>query len=283
MIDEFKNEMFGFIYMGGIKFPTPAVINVTFDDQGGATHHYPVISLAPQAPLRFFLKHTLIHSLLDAVFESENPRLENKGYVSKYKSLPEGNDYEMAVKETYRILTLLRNVITHNKSRLASNVGRLVCSYEKIGPKKQVIPIYLDASYDSLEILYSIALMRSKLKGSVDRYHQLMISAMYSTAVAQVAEFSDEYKASSGIGLKAVCLDRQIKWNRRYRVVSPEFAIHNDRIKFSKITVGEPWAGAEYVFTDGASSYVVPGEFLDEDGYIPMKDVLLWESVNKII
>lgn len=37
MLDEFKNEMFMFIYMGGIKFPTPAVINVTFDGQGGLT------------------------------------------------------------------------------------------------------------------------------------------------------------------------------------------------------------------------------------------------------
>lgn len=201
----------------------------------------------------------------------------------KNKSLPDGNDYEVAVKETYRILTLLRNVITHNKNKLASDVGKLVCSYDKIGPRKQVVPIYLDISYGSLEILYSIALMRSKLEGDVDRYHQLMISAMYSTAVSQVAEFSDEYKASSGVGLRAVCLDRQIKWKRRYRVVSPEFAIHNDGIKFSKFSVEEPWAAAEYVFTEGASSYVVPGEFLDENGYIHRKDFLLWESVNKII
>lgn len=286
MIDAFKNELLGFIYMGGIKFPAPSIIKVTFDEEGIATHHHKLISLAHQTSIGAFLKHTLIHSLLDAVFESENPHMENQGYVTKYKALPEENNYEMAVKETYRILTMVRNVITHNKSKLSFADGRLVCSYEKIGPRKQEIPIRLDISSGGLEILYSIAVMRSKLKGEVDHYHQLMIAAMYNTAIAKVADFQDEYRHGTGIPLRTVCISRQIRWNRRYRVTSPEFEIHGDSIRFTKFIVSEleqGWAGDEYLFNENGSDYVIPGEFLDDVGSIDRKELMSWKMINKII
>lgn len=286
MIENFKNELLGFIYMGGIKFPAPSIMKVTFDEEGIATHHHPIISLAHQTSIGAFLKHTLIHSLLDAVFESENPHMENQGYVTKYKALPEENNYEIAVKETYRILTMVRNVITHNKSKLSFANGRLVCSYEKIGPKKQEIPIRLDITLGGLEVLYSIAVMRSKLRGQVDHYHQLMISAMYRTAVNKVTDFQDEYRHSTGIPLRTVCISQQIGWNRRYRVTSPEFQVEGDNIRFKKFIVSEQeqgWAGDEYLFSENGSDYVIPGEFLDGAGSIDRKELMGWKMINKII
>lgn len=285
MIDTFKNELLRFIYMGGIKFPAPSIITVTFDEDKGSTHNFPIISLASQYSIGAFLKHIMIHSLLDAVFESEYPQIENKGYVDKYKALPEENNYDIAVKETYRILTMVRNVITHNKSKLSFADGRLVCSYERKMRNRET-PISLDISISGLEVLYSIAVMRSKLKGEVDRYHQLMIAAMYNTAVTKVVDFQDECLQSTGIPLRTICISRKVRWNRRYRVTSPEFEIQGDNIRFTKFIVSEPeqgWAGDEYLFSENGSDYIIPGEFLDDVGSIDRKDLVSWKMINKVI
>lgn len=283
MIDALKQEIFEFIYMGGVTFPAPEILMVKNDEP---PRNAP-ISLQNRTPLGFYLRHTLIHSLLDAVFESENPDLEDKGYVTKYKSLPEQNSYEIAVKEAYRVLTMLRNVITHNKSQLGWVDGRLVCSYEKIDKKKKKkTPIHLDITMKGLSILYGIALMRAKLKGEVDLYHQIMVTAMYNTAFGCVAEFKDEYRDSSGKELGAVCLKRPICWVRRYRVETPQFVIQADKVRFtvydlpeSELTLG----GVEYLFTLDGCEYLLPGEFLGDDGSISKADLACWKIINKII
>jgi len=278
MIDALKQEIFQFIYMGGVRFPSPEILIVRKDE---APRNAP-ISLQGRTTVGFYLRHTIIHSLLDAVFESENPDLEDKGYVFKYKSLPEQNNYEIAVKETYRILTMLRNVITHNKSQLSWIDERLVCSYKT----KRKTPIHLDITADGLSILYGIALMRSKLKGEVDRYHQIMVAAMYNSAVACVAEFKDEYRADKGVELRKVSLDRPIRWERRYRVESPEFVVQGDNLKFSIYDVTEPGrspGGDEYLFDLDGCEYLVPGEFLDFDGTISKSELECWQPINKVI
>lgn len=285
MIDIFKSELIRFIYMGGIKFPEPSIITITNDDRG-STQNFPIISLAPTYSIGAFLKHIMVHSLLDAVFESENPDLENRGYVQKYQALPEENNYEMAVKETYRILTMVRNVITHNKSKLAFTGDRLVCSYDKVVRNKPAIPLSLNISLGGLEVLYATAVLRSKLKGEVDRYHQLMITAMYNTAVASVTDFQDEYRHSKGIGLRHASVVRQIRWNRRYRVMSPEYEDQGDTVRFTKFMVPEPesgWAGDEYLFNENGSYYIIPGEFLKDDGSINKKELSSWKMINRII
>lgn len=283
MIDDFRSEMFSFIYMGGMTFSGPQIIQVDAD----GVFQNPVISLASKYYVGTFLKHIMIHSLLDAVFESENPGLEDLGYVQKYKKLPESNAYEIAVKETYRVLTMVRNVITHCKSKLASAEGRLVCSYmKKSNRNKELIPISIDITSGGLNILYSIAVMRSKLKGDVDAYHQLMIVAMYNSAKGKVADFQDEYRFSSDIPLRTVSTSQGVRWSRRYRLIAPDFIADEDSVRFTRFSVPEQdqaWAGDEYLYSEDGSDYIIPGEFLDEDGSIFRRDLVNWKVKNKVI
>ncbi len=118
MIENFKNELLNFIGIGGVKLLAPDVIKAEFDGVNTSIGHYSFITLGGASPVRFFLRHNLVYSLIVAVFESENPELEDKGYATKYKSLPETNDFGTAIKKKYRILSFMRNVIVHNKIKL---------------------------------------------------------------------------------------------------------------------------------------------------------------------
>lgn len=285
MIDVFKNEMLNFIMAGGVDLPSPDVIKTEFDGEKVSTSHYCYIPMGGgPTPVGFFLKHILIHSLLDAVFESEMPDLEDKGFVTKYKCLPDSDDYEKSVKETYRILTFVRNVAVHNKSKLAIENGRLGCSYKKWNSrKKKDITLVLDIGFRGLAILYSIAVMRAKLKGDVDRYHRLLISAMYKSAISEINEFDDEYKSDSGIGITDFSLDKNIRWRRRYRIASPIVKDEGSFIRFSRMPAYEDWASDEYLLEREGGTYIIPGEFLTDDGRIPKEELESWRLLNKVI
>ncbi|RRV42120.1 hypothetical protein EGJ86_05250 [Pseudomonas sp. o96-267] len=285
MIDAFKNEMLNFIMAGGVDLPSPDVIKTEFDGEKTSTSHYCYISMGGgPTPVGFFLKHILIYSLLDAVFESEIPDLEDKGFMAKYKRLPESDEYEKSVKETYRILTFVRNVAVHNKSKLTIENGRIGCSYKKWNQrKKNDIPLTLDIGYEGLAILYSIAVMRAKLKGDVDRYHRLLISAMYESALSEINIFDDEYKYDCGIGITNFSLDRKILWRRRYRIASPILKDEGDFIRFSRMPAYEDWASDEYLLERGEDKYIIPGEFLLDDGRLPKEELESWRLLNKVI
>lgn len=228
------------------------------------------------------LKAILIHSLIDAVLESENPELENTGYITKYKNLSKRNDFEIVINETYRILSFIRNIITHNKSKLIIENGRLKCSYVKSstrGPRD----LSLDISHSSLSILFAIAMLRSKITGEADKYHSLIISAMYKSALSGILEFSDEYTSTTQSRLSEINIVEGVKWRRRYRVKPQHEKFNGEKIKFARYPKLDEYSGDEYEFVHNNEIHIIPGEALDNNGEIPMQDALEWRITNKAL
>jgi len=286
MNNNFRSEILNFISTGGIKLHYPEITSTTVTHEGSSTEHRIRISIGGEQVITgFFIKHILTHSLLDAALDSENPEIENKSFMEKYNSLPSGTSFESATKETYRILTLIRNVITHNKSKLEESENGIKFSYKQ-HQKNNMLTIRI--SWKCLAILYAIAVIRSKLNPPADRYHQLIISAMYASAFPGVYEFSDVQHSKSGIPLQQVTLDRGIKWRRRYRVTNTvlNFSPTDNMVKITnrhRIHPEESWAGDEYLVFLDEQHYLVPGEFLDENGEICKSELVSWRRLNEVI
>lgn len=284
MNNKFKDEMLHFILYSGVHLPSPEIIDTALTENGISTKSSLYINLSGQGPsLGFYIKHILIYSLLDAAFESDIPSLEDKGFTKKYSSLPCDTNFDIAVKETYRILSFIRNVIIHNKSKLSSSNGQIKISYKKRNDrKKKDIYFALDMNHKALNILYSIAVMRAKLNGNVDNYHQIIISAMYKSALEHIKEFSDEYKDEHGTDIVNINL-QEIKWTRRYRVMSPVFEDGDDFIKIKRIPNMEEWAGDEYVISYKDVMHIIPGECIRDDGIVAKSEIDFWVSLNDVI
>lgn len=72
------------------------------------------LSLVPWLPILNIIGTLIIFSLSDGYLDIENDALVGLSFKGKYDKSNHFSDIEIIIKETYRILRLIRNEVVHN-------------------------------------------------------------------------------------------------------------------------------------------------------------------------
>lgn len=267
--------------MANLNVELPCIAKVILSDNGGINYKENVQfeGLLRAHGLGFFDFGSMYHSRIDEYFDKKYPNIEGKPFSVRYDSIDRKTNFDISVRETYRVLTLLRNAISHRKSSI-SDKGHFVefCYYKGNNEKS------LRINFFCLKILWGIAFLVSRLSdAAVDAYHQVMISAMYNSAIKGVETINDEHgqkvflKEHDGLGLD------QFKWHSRNHVFLNFTPYKGGKVRIPKLERGIHDTRFDYYFSLDGKSFLVPDEFLRDDGSIEHGDLMKWESFNDLL
>lgn len=258
----------------------PEVSEVRKNENGGNTilsEH--VVNIFSQRPkLNFYEENIMVHSLIDSWLDKMSPDLEGESFSEKYKLLSGRHEYNIPILETYRILTLLRNAVVHNRSEINLEKGMVHFSYS-FGKRGKLNCLRINSSY--LKVLRGIAFIVSRLSGEIDAYHQLIISAMYGSVVNGLATMADRHGAKvpldscNGFNLS------DFKWQSRYRCFQELGEVVDDKVSISRIRISDIRVGVDYFLSFDGKDFIVPGEILNDDNIIDIGELMGWEFLNK--
>lgn len=280
MFEVFKGEIHELFQFGSFDLPFPEIRLVEESGKMILPTAYMKIAGINHAPMKVLSRSLLIHSLLDAVLESENESFIDLTFQDKYQKLPASSDFEKSIRSTYRILSVLRNALTHRKDKFEQHGERIIFEYKRKG---KGAPQALDIDVQRLNFLLAVAYLRARMGSSVDRYHQFMATAMYRVGVENIGQFSDtrisEDKLFNGGGYR-------VGLNHRYRVKIPNVRKDGaDRYLIERKLISDyekAFAGSEYELTIGREVFLVPDEILGEGGSIDGEDLKSWRKTMDI-
>jgi len=124
--------------------------------------------------------------LLDAIIDFKHPALKNKNFKERYERLSnnKNTDFCIIFMEIYRLMTIFRNKVVHNKDAITFDDN----SFE-INDKL----IQLKISIEGVRLLNTIVILLCQMIDMQDGYSLHILNNYYTKILAQISKFSDNH------------------------------------------------------------------------------------------
>lgn len=210
------------------------------------------------------VKFITFFSILDFFIDLKYPALAGKAFAKKYENLPSDNDYDLILKNIFRIMKIIRNVITHSVSSLTSENGVISAKYKY---RNKDFSIKIDGH--ALSIIYTLISMYVRSDLGKGEYFLSFAKTMY-TSVCNKLEIIDEFKDPITIdhsGLKLNTHRRMIILDQEYeREEYLKFKIPSD-------TKYPPGVGFDFLVKVDGEYFLVPKDALTNDFMISVSEL----------
>ncbi|WP_405077634.1 hypothetical protein [Pectobacterium versatile] len=218
-------------------------------------------------------KFLLIFSMFDFYIDSKYPELEGKSYSHKYKKLPDENDFDLIIKELFRIAKVIRNSLVHTPSKFEFQQGRLNINYSFNN-----VDFSFKIPVDSLTDVYTLIIMFIERRNNETEYFIRIARYMYKNIINDIEEFSDEFKHKLRLANGLLTLVPY----QRFRVLKTKFEVNEGVLKIteSKNIKNHIKSHQSYDFCVelGEDVYIIPLEELDDDFSISINELTPWKQ-----
>lgn len=253
----------------GMSIKYPEVRHVTLDEDGnGKMHAYHSliqgrrVSVEQNQQMKFLMLFTLLDFHVDASY----PELEGKGYREKYESLPVQGDYNLILRQLFRVAKVIRNALVHNHSSFVISDGQISVDY-----KRGKHHFCLNMSWDAFKDFHSAIVMYVRGDMGKGSYFLGIMRSMYASVLAGITQFNDEFGSAFDQPTAGIKMKRHV----RQIVLHPPYEICGDALRFPSAArqIAE-WEGMDLYFVRSGEEFLVPREALDEDLSITEHDLI---------
>jgi len=244
----------------GMSVKYPDIRHVKVNEDGGFNRHLSFccmtgtrVSIEQNQQMKFMMMFTL----LDFYIDSNYPDLEGKSFAKKYKNLPSESDFDLMLRELFRIAKVIRNSLVHNPSSFKISDGNLDISYQF-----RETDFVVKMSVDALSSFYTSLVMYTKGDLGKGNYFLGVMRSIYKNILDGIFCFSDEFNRelnTPSIGLK-------IKPHVREIFMNPEYVIKGSQVHMKVANIAAPeWQGSDFYIEYNGNEVLVPMEALGED------------------
>lgn len=218
------------------------------------------------------IKFLIIFSLLDVYIDSKYPYLEGESFAKKYIKLPQENDYDLMLKELYRIARFIRNTLVHSPSSFLVDSATLTINY-----KHKAKQHYLEMSSDALSYFYTALIMYIKQDMANHSYFLGIMRSRYAKVKAGITNFNDGFNGdllnpNSSFALQ--CSQRDI-------YLQPPYKIENNQLRIvSKLRKPCKNTGVDFYLKLDGKDYLIPKESMQNDLTIDMEQLSSWRYLG---
>lgn len=244
----------------GMLAQYPRISHVTLEQDGKSTMHSRHslmlgmrVSIQQNPHIEFLMLFTLLDFHVDATY----PDMEGKSYLDKCKDLPVQGDFNIMLRQLYRVAKVIRNALVHNQSSLTFTKEHVNVDYRR-GKHQFALKMSLDSfsSFRTAIVMY--------VKGDMGKgnYFLGLMRSFYGNIVAGTSEFSDELSSSlerPSSGLKMKRSVRQVVMNPPYESCGVML-----RFPFAEREIPD-WEGMDIYLVKNGEEFLVPREALDEN------------------
>jgi len=212
------------------------------------------------------MKFMMIFALLDFYVDVTYPNMEGKSYSKKYKDLPSSGDFDLILRQLFRVAKLIRNALIHNPSSFSIANDYVNVAYSHNGRDYSIT-----MSTEALRDFYTAVIMYLKGDMGKGNYFLGILRSICWNISAGIKNLSDEFgsvldKPSSGV---------RIRPRVRLVLMKPPYGINNGLVHFviSEKKIQE-WEGMDFYITHNETNFLVPMEALDADLSISEQDLV---------
>lgn len=255
----------------GMTVGYPEIDRVTFDENGNRKRHMSVSSRIgrrvsiEQNP---HMKLLMMFALLDFHVDTTHPDMEGKSYRQKYEGLPFAGDYDLMLRELFRVAKLMRNALVHNPSSF-----EIADEHVNIGYTYGKTDFRLKMSTEALASFYTAIVMY--LKGDIGRgnYFLGLMRSIYTDTLAGIKDFNDDLGnalLAPPLGIKMKSGNRLICSNLQHEISEGLVRIHAPDGKL------QPREGMDFHVRHNGNDFLIPLEALNEDRMISESDLVAY-------
>lgn len=253
----------------GMSIEYPIIRHITPDKDGNNTMHAKHSCLqgrrvsVEQNQQMIFL---MLFTLLDFHVDASNPGLRDKGYREKYVSLPAQGDYNLILRQLFRVAKVIRNALVHNRSSFVISDDQVSVDY-----KRGKIHFRLNMSRDAFKDFHSAIAMYVRGDMGKGSYFLGIMRSMYASILAGITQFDDEDKCKFDQPTAGI----KMKWQVRQIVLHPPYETCGDALRFPSAArqIAE-WEGMDIYIVRSGEEFLVPLEALDENLSITKHDLI---------
>ncbi|WP_153117780.1 hypothetical protein [Rhodocyclus tenuis] len=239
------------------------------DEQGrGMTHMYASLVQGKRVSVEQNpqLKFMMLFALLDFHVDATHPDMEGKGYREKYESLPAQGDFNLILRQLFRVAKVIRNALVHNQSSFAISGG-----YVNVDYQRGKIHFSLKMSMDAFKYFHTAIVMYVKGDMGTGNYFLGIMRSIYVNILAGTTHFKDEF----GNALEQPSSDIRIKPHVRLVVLRPPYETSGEVLRFAIAERQMPeWEGMDIYIVHNDEEFLIPREVLDEDLSIAERDLI---------
>ena len=208
----------------------------------------------------------MLFTLLDFHVDASYPELEGKGYREKYESLPAQGDYNLILRQLFRVAKVIRNALVHNQSSFVISEGKVSVDYSR-GKHH----FCLNMSWEEFQDFQTAIVMYVKGDMGKGSYFMGIMRSMYASILAGITQFNDEF----GSTLEQPAAGIKMKRHVRQIVMHPPYEICGNALRFPSAARETPeWEGLDLYIVRNDEEFLVPREALDEDLSITECDLI---------
>lgn len=215
----------------------------------------------------------IFFTLVDTYVDIQYPYLEGYSFKQKYLKLPKTNDKEIIIKETYRILKIIRNATIHSRnSIILNNENILIVDY--INERSQRATNFkLSISKYGLELIYTLIFLCLNQDKYCD-FHQLgILRTLYDDILYSISKISDDINRPS---LISISNEIRLERNVRYVIMNPDYTVDTTK---GLLIINKPQfqeGAIDYIIDNESDNYIIPDEALNEEGVVVISEMGKW-------
>lgn len=268
-----------------IRIPEICDVSVQLNEKGERTriHNSHVYFGRNKININNILFHTLMFQIFDMKIDQIYKETIDSGFYSKYKIIPKNDPFLVSIRESYRIMYFIRNIIVHNQDKLKFSDSEIKSNYAKTNNKGKKNSYSISILRHHLEAIYGIVYLFSKYNMSSNEYNRSIICSMFSFAASGISVFHDEIYANSKEEIERIDPKFLLKWHRIYRQkeVDCQFDDGTKKVKlinaFDVAKSESGIYGCDYHISVLGKNYIVPSELFESCSHIPISDLSIWE------
>lgn len=215
----------------------------------------------------------LFYSLLDAYIDYLYPKLEKSNFINKFKNIPANDDYQIILKEIYRVLQIFRNGLIRDDRSLSFDEESGII---KIKYKNNNIDYMMELKIYGLELIYTTILYSLKENENPDKYKIGILRTFFDDINKNILALEDNFSN----GLFNISSGIRLKRDLRYKVLNPEVKYNKYEIVIKKIEdnmfVNESY-DIDYIINNNDIKYIIPNELLKTKNSISLNELEKWK------
>jgi len=254
----------------GLSINYPKIQPITLDENGRIKMHAntPLIqgnrvSIEQNPQMKFLILFTLLDFHVDAA----HPELEGKSYRQKYLNLPSQSDYNLVLRQLFRVAKIIRNALVHNQSSFSVADNHFSVDYRH---NRQ--HFCLKMSREAFKDFHTAIIMYVRGDMGKGSYFLGIMRSMYASILAGITEFNDDF----GSLLEQPTTGIKMNRHQRYVVLHPPYEACGGALRFPVAASQIPeYADMDFYFSHNDTEYLVPREALDEKLSIMGHDLIV--------
>ncbi len=220
-----------------------------------------------------------------SVFDRLHKRLEvivdglvgtGSNFKQRYEKLPQTNDWEIILAQTYRVFTVFRNAANHHANSIVVTNTSVEAVFTT--PQGTLCEIKMDGS--GFELLATICEI-FRTNPQRHPYTEALLRSYFNEFVGKAQSFSDVHQTP----FASVNGQPRLKRIRRVLITNPEFEVDGTSVRIQKYVPKNPetkfeWEEFDYLVTHNGKNYHVPEEALEPSFELALSDLGTWTPVS---